>query len=273
MPVETANFINDLVATNPTQTDKKSEGDNHLRLIKQTLQNTFSGFTGAALIAGLESQGVDENEYVVSTTAPITAYTDSMIIGFTTTHANSGATTIKINSLSAVPLRTTKGSDFESGDIAIGTVILATWNGSFFATITSQEKANRHGETYDGTHNFDAATIQSTQLDTKFATKADHAGQTYTGTHDFTLANIVSPELVFTESGTANNLTLTGTPRATQPNLSSNDDQVATTSFVNQVAFNTVLPAQSGMPAIATSDGSTVSWKQNNSVLMFIAGF
>lgn len=41
MPLETASFITGLVATNPAGTDKKNQGDDHLRLIKSALLNSF----------------------------------------------------------------------------------------------------------------------------------------------------------------------------------------------------------------------------------------
>jgi hypothetical protein len=43
--LETGTFINDLQPNNPPGGDKKSEGDNHLRLIKDVLQKTFPGAT------------------------------------------------------------------------------------------------------------------------------------------------------------------------------------------------------------------------------------
>lgn len=48
MGLETGTFINDLVVTNPLGTDNKSLGDDHLRLIKNTVKNTFPGMAGAA---------------------------------------------------------------------------------------------------------------------------------------------------------------------------------------------------------------------------------
>lgn len=45
MSLETASYINDLVPTNPEGTDPKSQGDDHIRLIKQVLKTTFAGFT------------------------------------------------------------------------------------------------------------------------------------------------------------------------------------------------------------------------------------
>jgi len=47
MSLESANFINQLVATNPDGTDPKGQGDDHLRMIKKVLQNTFPAFTEA----------------------------------------------------------------------------------------------------------------------------------------------------------------------------------------------------------------------------------
>lgn len=45
MSLESGSFIKDLVSTNPEGTDPKSQGDDHLRLIKAVLKSQFSGFT------------------------------------------------------------------------------------------------------------------------------------------------------------------------------------------------------------------------------------
>ena len=47
MSVESASYINQLDSTRPTSSDLKSEGDNHLRLLKSTIQTTFPNITGA----------------------------------------------------------------------------------------------------------------------------------------------------------------------------------------------------------------------------------
>lgn len=47
MTVETATYLDDLVATNPADSDPVSEGAAHLRLLKEVLQATFPGVTGA----------------------------------------------------------------------------------------------------------------------------------------------------------------------------------------------------------------------------------
>jgi hypothetical protein len=41
MSLETGTYVSDLVATNPAGTDPKSQGDDHLRLIKNALKNSF----------------------------------------------------------------------------------------------------------------------------------------------------------------------------------------------------------------------------------------
>lgn len=47
MALETATYVGELVSTNPPGTDNKSQGDDHLRLIKATIQATFPGMAGA----------------------------------------------------------------------------------------------------------------------------------------------------------------------------------------------------------------------------------
>lgn len=46
MPVETATTINQLDVARPGANDLKSEGDDHLRLLKSTIKTTFPNITG-----------------------------------------------------------------------------------------------------------------------------------------------------------------------------------------------------------------------------------
>lgn len=46
MPLETATYINDLVTSNPAASDGLNNSDDHMRLIKSVLKNTFPGLTG-----------------------------------------------------------------------------------------------------------------------------------------------------------------------------------------------------------------------------------
>ena len=49
MPVESATYISDLVPANPLSGDTVDQGDNHLRLTKQVLQNQFPNLGAAAV--------------------------------------------------------------------------------------------------------------------------------------------------------------------------------------------------------------------------------
>lgn len=51
MPLEVASFISELVPTNPDGADDKSQGDDHIRQLKQVLQNTFPNLGRAVNIA------------------------------------------------------------------------------------------------------------------------------------------------------------------------------------------------------------------------------
>lgn len=47
MALETDTYTSDLVSTNPTSSDPKSQGDDHIRLIKSTVKATLPNLTGA----------------------------------------------------------------------------------------------------------------------------------------------------------------------------------------------------------------------------------
>jgi hypothetical protein len=79
MGLETGTYLDALVPTNPASTDGLSQADDHLRLIKSTLTNTFPNITGAVnashtelnAIVGLTSSTDDLNvlDGITATTA------------------------------------------------------------------------------------------------------------------------------------------------------------------------------------------------------------
>lgn len=56
MSLESAGFIKDLVPTNPEGTDPKSQGDDHLRMLKAVLKAQFAGMTQGKAINLTEDQ-------------------------------------------------------------------------------------------------------------------------------------------------------------------------------------------------------------------------
>ena len=160
MPLESASYIASLVATNPTSTDPKSQGDDHLRLVKTTLQNTFAGFPGMVIVTGTEAQGSTVNDYTVTVSPAPAAYTSSMLVAFKTTHANTGGVTIQVNALGTKTLLDADGTPITSGDLKSGGIVIAYYDGTSFYLVSGNDRSNRNGDTYTGTHNFQAATIQ-----------------------------------------------------------------------------------------------------------------
>lgn len=68
MGLEAATFISQLVASNPVgATDPKAQGDDHLRLIKSALQNTFPNITAAV------NPTATELNQLVGVTGPVEA--------------------------------------------------------------------------------------------------------------------------------------------------------------------------------------------------------
>jgi hypothetical protein len=132
MPLETVTHIADLVPTNPTAADPKSDGDDHLRNIKKAMANDFAGYTGTVVCTGTD--GGAANAYTVTPTTVQTSPTYGLRMGvvFSPTAANTGACTLAIGAQAAKALRAVDGTDLVSGDLTVGTVYAAYYNGTEF---------------------------------------------------------------------------------------------------------------------------------------------
>ena len=100
MALETATYINGLVATNPVSTDGLAAADDHMRLIKSTIKSTFPSITGAVTATQVELNVLDG---ITSSTAEL-----NILDGVTSTAAELNildgvtATTTEINHLSGL---------------------------------------------------------------------------------------------------------------------------------------------------------------------------
>ncbi len=56
MALESASWVTQLVDTNPTATDPVSQGDNHLRMIKTVLKNSFPSTSTAAIVPNVSGE-------------------------------------------------------------------------------------------------------------------------------------------------------------------------------------------------------------------------
>lgn len=157
MGLETGNYINDLNTANPAATDPKSQGDDHLRLLKAVLKNTLPGFTGVILGAGTEAQGSTVNDFTVTLSPAPAAYTANTIVAFKATHANTSACTLQIGALGTKNFLAVDGGPLSSGDITTGEFVIAIYDGTSFYLLSGNDRASRDGDTYTGTHNFTGA--------------------------------------------------------------------------------------------------------------------
>ena len=68
MALESTTYINGLVATNPAGTDARSQGDDHIRMVKSAVKATFPNITGAVTATHTELNKIDG---VTATTAEL----------------------------------------------------------------------------------------------------------------------------------------------------------------------------------------------------------
>ena len=105
MPLELGTYISDLIPTNPASADNMVDGDDHLRLIKNTIKNTFPNVTGPVTATQAEL-----NDVVGATSALQTQVTAAQTL------ANTANTTA--NAITSAALLKAGGT--MSGPIAMG---------------------------------------------------------------------------------------------------------------------------------------------------------
>lgn len=130
MALETVVNIADLVDTNPTGADPKSQGDDHIRNLKTALLNDFAGFTGAVMVTGVD--GGAANAYTLTPAHAVVAYGTRMIALFAPTVANTGASTLNISGLGIKDLKSVSGSALAASDLVVGMIYAAHYTGTEF---------------------------------------------------------------------------------------------------------------------------------------------
>lgn len=140
MGLETATYINQLNINNPDDTtDFISGGDDHLRLIKRTIQNSFPRITGPVSATQDDLSKVD---YLVDTgtannilVAPTTAWA-SYVAGkgffVKVLNTNTGNVTAKVGSLAAITVLDNGGNALNAGTLVAGSVYQFVYDGTNF---------------------------------------------------------------------------------------------------------------------------------------------
>lgn len=140
MPVENTTNISGLDATQPPGTALKSEGDDHLRLLKDVLKHAFAGFAGEVLLAATEAQGATTNDYALTVSPAPAAYAANTLVIFRSTHANTGAATLRVGALSVVPLINPEGTALRPNAITASTVCVAVFDGTSFRLLVGNSQ-------------------------------------------------------------------------------------------------------------------------------------
>lgn len=134
MGLETGSYIADLVITNPTSSDAKSQGDDHLRLLKTALRNCFAGFAGPVVVTGTDGGSADT--YTLTPTTAVPAYVSRMVVLWSPAATNLTTTpTLNVSGLGAKSLKDVAGNAPKTGDYVINCLYLAVYNGTEFRNV------------------------------------------------------------------------------------------------------------------------------------------
>lgn len=141
MALESATYINQLNPLNPVGgTDFISDGDDHLRMIKQSLQNTFPNITAPITASAdnltnstylVDSSG-SANAITVAFSPAYTSYVSGMGVLVKAANTNTGAATIAVNGLSPVSITGLSGEALQGGEIIANGIYHLIYNGTSF---------------------------------------------------------------------------------------------------------------------------------------------
>ena len=225
-------YIGNLTVTNPTSSDPKSQGDDHIRLMKGAMQDTFAGFSAQVICRGTESGSGNAYTVTVSSNTAFAAYNTGMMVEFKATHANTGACTLQVNSLGTKTLKGVDGAALASGDIENGGVVLAYYDGTDFFLLSGNDRVSRNGDTITG-------------------------NLTLTGNQT------IGGTLGVTGLSTLASLTVTGANTFPTQAAGDNTQSAATTAFVTAAVLgaSVTIPGQTNMGSLAiVTDGTSANW-------------
>lgn len=147
MALETATYIDGLVTTNPTGLDPKSQGDDHIRLLKSTIKATLPNITGAVT--------ANQGELNILDGATLSTAELNVLDGVTASTAELNildgvtATAAELNVLDGITSSTAELNILDGVTVTAGDL----------NTVTT--RALKAGDTYTGAHDFTGATLNA----------------------------------------------------------------------------------------------------------------
>jgi hypothetical protein len=154
MPLETGTYISDLNPLNPAASDASSQGDDHLRLVKLTLKNTFPNVNGA--VSATDEQLSNLASGLVSLAdgtsgAPSLSFTSQPTLGFYRVSAGTLGITGNVNLGAATLTGALTGTSASfSGTLGAGATTLTgalTGTSASFSTTLGATGAATFGST------------------------------------------------------------------------------------------------------------------------------
>lgn len=131
MSLETAIYVGDLVKANPTPSDQKLQGDDHLRMLKAVLLACFAGFGGPILTTAPDTGTA--NAYLLAPNTPVPAYVVNMLVVLRPVNSStSTAPTVNISALGTKLIKAVDGGALLAGDLAAGQTYMMIYDGAAF---------------------------------------------------------------------------------------------------------------------------------------------
>lgn len=274
MPLESGSYLSNLVITNPTSGDPKSQGDDHLRLIKATLKVTFSGFLGAVIVTGTDT-GTGA-AYVVNPSTAIPSLQYGMRVVFTAVNASTGPATLAVSGLAATPIIHGNGSALVAGDLLAGRVVEVVYDGTSFQIVGGSGYVSRTGnQTINGSLTLNGGGLTSTGAAVFSGVGASSFGGavTFGGAGTFGGGLTATGPLVLigstgnvTAPGTGTNDFSAGATKVrTMPYGSPDSLDAVSQAALNAAMFQSVLPAQTVTgPKFLRTFGGIATWEPSN---------
>ena len=239
MGLETGDVIADLVITNPLSTDAKSQGDDHIRLLKKVLKETLNGFAGAILVTATETGTA--SAHVLTPTTALVGYATGTMLLYRPSNAGTGALTVNVSALGAKSVKTIMGADPTSGDVTANQPILLMYDGTNFVLLCGSAFLGKTGnQTLTGNLAITGA---------------------LTGTTGAFSGSVTGTTGAFSGPVTGTTGAFSGSVTGTTEAAGDSSTKFATTAFAVGLAFSASLPSQTGNAGkFVTTDGTNASW-------------
>ena len=138
MALESTTYINGLVATNPAGTDARSQGDDHIRMVKSAVKATFPNITGAITPTHTELNYVDgvtsALQTQMDTKSPLASPTFTGTPAAPT--ASAGTNTTQVATTAFVEADVTAHAAFRSSQTVYGHAKIYTSGGDLYIVTT-----------------------------------------------------------------------------------------------------------------------------------------